>query len=126
MKAISNYRIVIFLIMVCGMCLSANLNAQQTKSPEDRAKAITDEMKSKLNLNDDQFKKVSDVNLKYAKERNDIFSGSGDKKSKEDKMKTSFDSEKNDMKSILTSDQYKKYEDMLKEMKKEAKKHKMK
>ncbi len=113
-------KVYVFMMLMGCFFLVANVtNAQQAKSAEDRAKAMTDKMKEKLTLDDNQYQKVYDVNLKYAKKADEIAAGSGDKKSKAESLKTQLEAKDKDMKGILTSDQYKKYEDIKHELKSE-------
>lgn len=120
MKTNLNHRLFI-AIMVVG-CLCFNVSAQQAQhTPEERAKALTDEMKSKLTLNDSQYQKVYDINLKYAKQNESIVKGTGDKKAKDELIKKQLDAKKQEMKGVLSADQYKKYESMREEVKSDLK-----
>ncbi len=117
---------VVMMLAGCFFLMTNAVNAQQMKSAEDRAKALTDKMKEKLSLDDSQYQKVYDVNLKYAKQNDELAVASGDKKAKAEKMKSQFEAKDKEMKGILNADQYKKYESIKQELKSEAETHKMK
>jgi len=92
------------------------------RTPETMSQRHADKMKSDLNLNDDQTKKVYEVNLKYNKENQ----ANRAKREKERKEKMAAAKQKNDqknaeLKKILTADQYSK---MIQNQ--DAKKEKMK
>ncbi len=79
------------------------------QTPETMSQRHADKMKSDLNLNDEQTKKVYDVNLKYNKERQ----VNREKRSQERKEKMAEAKKKNEqknaeLKNILTADQYSK------------------
>jgi hypothetical protein len=100
-------------------------------TPEERANKITDWMKKNLQLNNNQVSQVQAINLKYAQQNEQL---KGSKDTKEQKMKTMKETEKNrdaELKGILTADQYKKWQakkqetkDMMKEHMKEHKENK--
>lgn len=130
MKTNVSRKLSIVTIMISFMCLTINLTHAQNKasshhqmkiSTDEHAKATTDEMKNKLSLNDSQYQKVYDINLKYAKQNKELAANSGNEKSKEKTMKSQREEKEKELKKVLTSEQYKKYEGMEKETKKEAK-----
>jgi hypothetical protein len=88
----------------------------KTSTPEQRAKMQSDKMKEKLVLTDDQYKQVSDLNLVYAKKMDPILHSDEGRFKKYRQAKTLMDEKDKKLKSILTSDQYKQYEDFKKEM----------
>ena len=124
MKTNVSRKLFIIATMMSFMCLTVNLSSQthQTKMDADEhAKMTTNEMKNKLDLNDNQYQKVHEINLKYAKKNNELAASPANNKSKEKTMKSLHEEKEKELKGVLTSDQYKKYEGMEKEMKKEAK-----
>ena len=88
----------------------------KASTPEQRAKMQSDKMKEKLVLTDDQYKQVSDLNLVYAKKMDPILHSDEGRFKKYRQAKTLMDEKDKKLKGILTSDQYKQYEDLKKEM----------
>jgi hypothetical protein len=88
----------------------------KTATPEQRAKMLTGKMKEKLALTDDQYKKVSDLNLTYAKKMDPIIHSDDSRLTKYRQSKSLLDEKDQKLKSILTSDQFKQYEAIKKEM----------
>ena len=93
-------------------------NDSVKKSPEEMAQKFSDKMKSKLKLTDEQTKKVYDSKLKMA---NDVRALSDSYKISEmktfrDKVKERNTQFTEDMKQVLTPDQLKKYNKMMKKM----------
>ena len=87
-----------------------NHDKAMNSTPEERATKVTDWMKKNLQLNDNQVSQVQAINLKYAQQNEQLKGGT---QTKEEKMKTMKDTEKNrdaELKGILTADQYKKWE----------------
>jgi len=128
MKTTVSHKLFIVATMISFMCLTinaqnrANSHHQMKTRADEHAKVTTDEMKNKLNLNDSQYQKVYDINLKYAKKNKELAANSANEKSKEKTMKSQNEEKRNELKKVLTSEQYKKYDGMEKGMKKEAKK----
>jgi flagellar basal body-associated protein FliL len=91
------------------------------KTPEDRAKALTEKMKTELTLADDQYSKVYDVNLKYAVKNEAIMKSVDSRMSKFKAIRAANIDKTGELKSMLTEDQFKKYREMQKELKEEAK-----
>lgn len=111
-------------MMIIGVAFSATKsyaqNGENSKTPEERAKALSDKMKTELSLTDEQYEKVQAVNLKYAKKNDEILKSSKGKLSKYKSVKASQDEKKKEMKAILTEEQFKKYEDTMEEKQNEA------
>ena len=84
--------------------------------PEEMAKRNTDAMKERLELNDDQLKKVEAINLETSKKMSEVFaSASGSREAMREEM-MAIDEEKDEaLKPILTEDQWKEYEKMKEE-----------
>lgn len=101
--------------------ISGNAQSADVKTPEDRAKKMTDRMKTGLSLTDEQYPKIQEVNLKYAKKNESILNSSKGKFEKYRAIKSSQGEKKKELKKILDKEQFKKYEDMLEEMEDEAK-----
>jgi len=88
----------------------------KASTPEQRAKMQSDKMKEKLVLTDDQYKQVSDLNLVYAKKMDPILHSDEGRFKKYRQARTLMNEKDKRLKGILTSDQYKQYEDLKKEM----------
>ena len=95
-------------------------SADSTRTPEGRAAALTAKMKTELSLTDDQYPSVQAINLKYVLKNEQIFKGSDGKFAKYRALKSSQKEKRREIKAILTSDQFKKYEAMMEEMKNNA------
>ncbi|HVU54814.1 MAG TPA: hypothetical protein VHD83_07155 [Puia sp.] len=95
-------------------------SADSTKTPEGRATALTEKMKTALSLTDDQTPQVQAINLKYAQKNQEIWTGSGGKFAKFRALKSSQKDKDKEMKGVLNKDQYKQYEAMKEEMKNKA------
>jgi len=78
-------------------------------SVEDMSKAQSDRMKTDFKLDDKQYKSISEINLKYAKKMRESTTRDSATFAK---MQTEKDVE---VKKVLTTEQYKKYTDQLKE-----------
>jgi periplasmic protein CpxP/Spy len=111
----------LFYLILTGLFLVTLVtNAQpQRLSAEERAKRTTDMMKEKLALTDVQLTKVDSINLKYAKDLDEVM-----KKEREagngfdgirQKREESETKKREEFKSILTADQLTKYDEMLAE-----------
>ncbi len=105
------------LVVAAGLLLSSHVLAQQGPShstPEDRAKMMTDRMKEKLSLTDEQYQSVYDLNLKYAKKQQALMQNrQQERQEATEKAKALKDSKDGELKGMLTADQYKQYtEDM--------------
>ncbi len=67
-------------MLLAAMCFSLSVFAQEApkppqkehKTPEERAKAVTDRMKEKLALSDEQYQQVYDINLKAEKQLEEL------------------------------------------------------
>jgi len=95
---------------------SSYSDSLKASTPEQRAKMQSDKMKEKLVLTDDQYKQVSDLNLVYAKKMDPILHSDEGRFKKYRQAKSLMDEKDKKLKVILTSDQYKQYEDFKKEM----------
>lgn len=95
-------------------------SADTTNVAMDRATAMTEKMKARLNLTDDQVPRVQTINSRYAEKNREIFTGSGGRFAKFRALKSSQKQKDKEMKAVLDKDQYKQYEAMKEEMKNKA------
>lgn len=87
------------------------------KTPEERAKMMSDKMKTELSLTDDQYQKVQAINLDFANKTKDIKKDGADKAGWAEKMKPLDEERTTSLKGVLTPDQFTKFESMKKDMK---------
>ncbi len=110
MKLLMNAFFVAIVLFTSNNMFAQDKTPQKPEqTPETMSQRHADKMKSDLNLNDEQTKKVYDVNLKYNKERQ----VNREKRSQERKEKMAEAKKKNEqknaeLKNILTADQYSK------------------
>ena len=108
------------IAVLLGTAMSmAQPGGQRNMDPEEMAKRQTEQLKEALGLNEDQEKKVYDLNLENAKKRAEMFeemreSGSGFEGMR-DKMEALREDENKKMKAILTDEQWTKYEKYMEE-----------
>lgn len=100
----------------------ADEEAFKNSSPEERAQIQTDFMKKEMGLDEVQTKLVGDLNLKYAKKMEPIIKGDGNKLSKFSEAKSIMSDKDEELKSIVTEEQYKKYDASKDRLKEEMKK----
>ncbi|HEX2628665.1 MAG TPA: hypothetical protein VHM26_06635 [Chitinophagaceae bacterium] len=99
-----------------------SLHAQETKAnATDRAKKMTDQMKTELSLSDSSYTNVYAINLKYAEKNSEIMSGAEGRLAKLKSLKASNEEKEKEMKAVLTKEQFKKYKELMKERKADAK-----
>lgn len=115
----------IYILAFLAITISSFAQDKDTrvnKSPEERARISAERMKTSLNLSDEQYTKVYELNLQRAKD----FESNKETKAKirEDRKKKGTEY-KNSLKSILTDDQLRSMKNMHKE-KKMKKHHKVK
>lgn len=87
--------------------------------PEEMATRMADNMKKELDLNDEQYKSVYDLYLKRGKEMKARYNKGQegkqvDRDTRREEMKKQQEAMNSELKKILTSEQYAKYEEMLK------------
>lgn len=103
-----------FLLSAMAMLfITVSANAQDRMA--ERAKTVTDSMKVKLSLTDDQYKKVYEANLGFMSELKEGRKAEG---SKEDKMKRrkELDTQRDErMKAVLTPQQFATFQENKKE-----------
>ena len=111
-----------YSILVLLMISISQVHAQQDWSAQSRAAKVTDWMKANLQLNETQVMQVEPINLKYANRaqsiKNDKTLTRGQKL---EALRADDLSKDNDLKSVLTQDQFKTYQAKKEEMKKQMK-----
>jgi hypothetical protein len=93
----------------------------ENTTPEERADFQTNRMQEFLTLSDEQTEKVREINLKYAKEMQQIFESEGPREEKKSNMRALHEQKQNELKEVFSEEQYEKYRSKKKEMKKQMK-----
>ncbi len=104
----------IFLITLLFITLGSF--AQTT--PEERATSQTNRMKTELNLTDDQYSKVYDINLGIIMKNDGIKNSTFSEEVKKEVLQSNQQARKSMLKDVLTAAQYEKLEAEVKEIKK--------
>jgi hypothetical protein len=104
----------IFLITLLFVSL---MSFAQTTA-EERASNQTNRMKTELNLTDDQFTKVYDINLGIIMKNDGIRTSTFSEEVKKEVLQSNQQARKSMLKDVLTAAQYEKLEQEVKEIKK--------
>jgi len=105
--------------LLVALFLFVTAIAQST--PDEKAKALTDRMKTNLTLNDDQYKSVYDINLDFIKKLGGVKEDGGSKMAKFKKLKEIDKSRDASLQKVLTEDQFKKFQTQKQETREEMK-----
>jgi protein CpxP len=115
------------LLAVLTACSIFQATAQTTdRTPltaEERAQKWTDWMKTELTLTAEQEPKVHAINLKYADQMDDIKSAEGDRRSKFKDAKATSKAKDEELKAVLTPDQFTRYTAKKQEMQQKLRDH---
>lgn len=103
-KLFHTTRLFLALFLLTAMAMSA-----QDRSPENGAKMLTDTLKTKLSLNDEQYKQAYSVNFEFLNAAKALKDSGGRRMEKARNLKVLAEKRDAGMKSFLSSDQYKKY-----------------
>jgi hypothetical protein len=88
---------------------------RQRLTVEERVKAQTDQMKKDFDLTDAQYDSVWVINLKYAKKAEEFIKNNQTVRAENrELLKKGKEEKENELKSILSESQYRKYEEQLK------------
>jgi hypothetical protein len=116
-----NLRHVLFIPLLL-IFASTYSQEKAAMSAADRAAKMTDWMKSTLQLTDSQLSQVQAINEKYANKKDDLMKNTTQsKKDKMDAMKADESARDEELKGVLTPDQFKTYQAKKDEMKKNMK-----
>jgi len=97
--------------------LQAQYSPGQSKA-EKRAKTLSDKMQERLPLKDSiEYNKVYALNLKYAQKMQEAIQGADGRMAKFSAAKSVQKAKNKEMKTILTKEEYEKYQQMMDEMK---------
>ncbi|MBN8785866.1 MAG: hypothetical protein J0I84_02120 [Terrimonas sp.] len=120
MKCINVKSVVTMGFMAVTLLISASVSAQdkmQHKTPEEKAKMMSDKMKTALTLTDEQYQKVQAINLDFATKSKDIKKDGADRSAWMEKIKPLEEERNTALKGVLTPEQFTKYESLKEEMK---------
>ncbi|MBS1494713.1 MAG: hypothetical protein JST55_14455 [Bacteroidetes bacterium] len=120
-----NLTLVVMLIFGLFAMNSYAQTSDQTKTkktPEQKAEKMAKKLQEKLSLSDAQYKSVYDLALTHINQRASL--KSLDKESRKTEMKKMREDHESQLKSILSADQWTKWEGLKKEMKEKHKDHK--
>ncbi|EHQ25136.1 hypothetical protein [Mucilaginibacter paludis] len=115
------YLAVAMLFMAQATLAQDAAQALKSKTPEQRAAYQTTLMKTKLQLDTNQVVKVQAINLKYALQFDPILKGDGGRMAKFRQAMSIQKAKDADLKTALTADQYKLYQQYEAEMKEKLK-----
>ena len=104
----------LFLIALLFISLGSFAQA----NPEERATNQTNRMKTELNLTDDQYTKVYDINLGIIMKNDGINASTFSEEVKKEVLQSNQQARKSMLKDVLTAAQYEKLETKVKEIKK--------
>jgi parvulin-like peptidyl-prolyl isomerase len=111
------------LFLLFGFAVQAqSMEDFKHSTPEQRAQAQTEYLKTNLQLDDEQTQKVADINLKYAQKMESVIKGGSGRLAKMKAAKNINGQKEAEYKQVFTSDQYKKYGELKEDMKDNAKK----
>lgn len=128
MKIKLKFATILFMLVSAGslnpaLAQKTYSSADKSLTPEGRAEMQNNMMKTGLQLSQDQYQKVSALNLEYAKKIQTIIDGGGSKLAKAKKAKPILKEKDEKLKNILSAEQYQLYRDTLKEKLTEMKKN---
>ncbi len=104
------------LFLIALLFISLGSFAQAT--PEERATNQTNRMKTELNLTDDQYTKVYDINLGIIMKNDGVKASTFSEEVKKEVLQSNQQARKSMLKDVLTAAQYEKLETKVKEIKK--------
>lgn len=115
-----NLTLAVMLIFGLFAVNSYAQNSDQTKTkktPEQKAEKMAKKMQEKLSLSDAQYKSVYDLALNTINQRASLKANGSDKETRRAEMKSLMEKQESQLKTILSSDQWTKWESLKTEMK---------
>lgn len=107
-----------FLLVAVAMVFSATANAQEhkkdQKTPEERAELMTEKMKEKLDLSEEQYDKIQKLNAEHAVEMKQLHEKM---KSLRDEVKATREKHLESLRGELTEEQRAKFDEHIEKMK---------
>lgn len=111
--------LVALFVLLFAMC--QGVFAQDGSRKDQATKAMTDTMQARLSLNDDQYKKVYDINAQFLSKLGSIKQQGGGKLAKLKNLKAADQERDAALKPVLSDDQFKKFQEYKKERREEMK-----
>lgn len=112
-KLITNFRWFAVAFSLFAFLFCANQLSAQTFQQDDmhvlKARSETDKFKSELKLSDSQYQQAYDINLKYAKDQNNIRNLGKSRKATNKALKASEKKKTQELKMVLDENQFKEY-----------------
>lgn len=118
MKNVMKMMMLVVALMAAGFWQEASAQTtERTKlTAEERAQKWTDWMKTELAVTAEQEPKVHAINVKYANQMDDVKSEGGDRRSKFKDARENSKAKDEELKAVLTPDQFTKYTEKKQEM----------
>lgn len=95
--------------MVTSSLTQPGYGRWQNSSPEERAKIQTDQMREKVNITNEQDSSIYEINLKYAKKIQELMKGEQGRDEMRSKIGEMMKEKDNELKGILTEEQFELY-----------------
>lgn len=101
----------IFFTALFFTLISSNIGFSQNKSAADKAKDLTEKMKSQINFSDDKFEKINTINLAFF-EKTETLKSSGESKMSKMKSLKKLDEERDEqLKNVLSEEEFKAFKE---------------
>lgn len=111
-------------LLVCMSFITIGAWAQEEErtplTPEERATKWTQWMKTELSITAEQEPKVHEINLKYAQQSESVRSQGGSRRSKFKDVKSIDDAKDEELKAILSPEQFEQYQAKKQDMRKKV------
>lgn len=111
-------------LLVCMSFIAIGAQAQEEErtplTPEERATKWTEWMKTELSITAEQEPKVHEINLKYAQQTESIRAQGGSRRSKFKDVKSIDDAKDEELKAVLTPEQFEQYRAKKQDMRKKV------
>lgn len=108
-------------ILIAPLAVAQGKPGKEQKTPEERAKRHTERMTQELGLTAEQSAKVGDINLRYVDVLADLKASGQDKEVMKEQGKALRDKRDEELKLVLTAEQYAKMMTLREQKRKEAK-----
>jgi Spy/CpxP family protein refolding chaperone len=107
-------------LLFATVAVYAQTEARTSLTPEQRATKWTQWMKDELSISAEQETKVYEINLKYAQQAQSVRSQEGSRKSKFKEVKSIDDAKDEELKAVLTPEQFEQYQIKKRDMQKKV------
>ncbi len=108
-------------ILIAPLAMAQDKQGKEQKTPEERAKRHTERMTQELGLTAEQSAKVGDINLRYVDVLADLKASGQDKEVMKEQGKALRDKRDEELKLVLTAEQYTRMMALREQKRKEAK-----